>query len=540
MQLTPNQAENIAAKLAELYVSERNRYVIMRSGRIFIPKDKERYIWLTNKSLVKHVMQGYAISVFGTEIGSRFLCFDVDAGGLAAVKALCRAIYSAGIDWNDIHISDSGSKGYHVELFFDEIVAHVHLLRFFRAIMEGVATDTSHIECRPSRNTSIKLPLSTHQKTGRMCWFLDRESLKPIESFEYVFGIRPMDAKHFVAIADTLGQEIPEVNDQAEKAFQEYQNGEGITISNVHLPKLEKAGTRHNLTVKLAVALRYRGIPMDACVEILLYWIAKQDHGLYHSSSREVFMDTRQIVRWTYQKAYMKVAGSVDEVAISRADMQRVMTQGNKTLRKLYFLLLLNRSYWKPLRQDDLGIMLGVSTTLVERYIMRLTAAGELIKDPGEVKRTRAGYLVKKRMRYDIDRRALTKQQEAEWPTELYFHSFPLPETPEAFVEVYYGAILAMFGTLDLQRRMTPVEYKDYLCYVERSTSNETKEAHHGKCETGNQEPGARVEGMGLSLPGRTANSQEADTASVQAGHNVCGIAGHGFALGRNGDGSSG
>lgn len=483
MNLTPNHAGEIAARLAELYVTERSRYVIMRKESIFIPKDKERYIRLTNKNLTKHVMQGYAVSVFGTESGSRFLCFDVDAGGLAAVKALCRAIYSAGIDWNDIHISDSGNKGYHVELFFDDIVAHVRLLRFYRAIMGAMSIDTSRIECRPTRNTSIKLPLSVHQKTGRMCWYLDRESMEPIESFAYVFGIRPMDAKLFAAIADTVECELPEVNDQIENAFLEYQNGEGVAISNVHLPDLQEPGTRHNLTVKLAVALRYRGVPMDACAEILLHWIAKQDHGLYHSSSREVFIDTHRIVRWTYQKAYVKVMNSADEVSISRADMLRAMTQGNKTMRRMYFLLLLNRSYWKPLSQDDIAILLGVSTTLVERYIKRMTAAGELIKDPGEVKRTRAGYLVKKRMRYDIDRRKLTAWQEANWPTDLYFHSFPLPETPEAFTEAYHGAIHAMFGTLDLQRRMSPMEYKDYLCYMERSATQEKlKEDNHGSC----------------------------------------------------------
>lgn len=520
MNLTPDQAEKIAARLAELYVTERSRYVIMRSGRIFIPKDKERYIWLTDKSLVKHVRQGYAISVFGTDTGSRFLCFDVDAGGLDAVKALCRAIDGSGIDWDDIHISDSGGKGYHVELFFDEIVPHVHLLRFYRAIMGALSIDTSMIECRPTKNTSIKLPLSIHQRTGRMCWFLDRNSLEPIESHDYVFSIKPMVATFFVSIADTLELELPTMNDQTEKAFLEYQNGEGIAISNVCLPKLKEPGTRHNFTVKLAIALRCRGIPMDACAEILLHWIAKQDHGLYHSSSREVFMDTHNIVRWTYHKAYVKVTGSANEVAISRADMQRVMAQGNKTLRKLYFLLLLNRNYWKPLRQDDFAIMLGVSTTLIERYIMRMTAAGELVKDPGEVKRTRAGYLVKKRMRYDIDRRTLTKEQEAKWHTDLYFHSFPLPETPEAFTAAYYGTIHAMFGTLDLQRLMSPLEYKDYLRYVERGATIQSNEedTNHGCCETGNQESGTRVEGMGLSVPGRSEDCQEAHPAPLQAG----------------------
>ena len=47
------------------------------------------------------------------------MCFDVDVSDPVVVRSIIEGVEHLGVRHDDIHVSRSGFKGYHVELFFD-------------------------------------------------------------------------------------------------------------------------------------------------------------------------------------------------------------------------------------------------------------------------------------------------------------------------------------------------------------------------------------------------------------------------------------
>jgi len=489
MLLLPEQAKQLATQMATLYVSERDRFLIMADGKITMPKIKKRNMYLADSNIKKHLQQEYAISVYGVQEGSRFLCFDVDAGGLDTVRELVTAIESTGIDRKDIHISFSGSKGYHVELFFDDLVSHACLLMYFKTALSAVMfSDTSKIECRPTAKMAIKLPLSKHHKTEKMCWYLDQETLREIPSHDYLFGIEPMDALSFQELTYALVSEMPVADTAWRDVWREYETKGGGIVSGDSLPKIKEPGTRHSLTVRLTVALRWQGLPIEACREVLYHWMSLQDASLYNASNREVYRDINEILRWAYSSPNIIPYACENPMAsVTRKGMRQALMRRGKAERKLFFLLLFNRRYRKPLRQDDIAEMVGITLKSTQRAITTLAKAGEITINYGHINRTSNGLYCKRRSRYDVVSKSQPGKHEAAWNTDISFHTFPLPQTAEELRDAYFGTIHAMFGHCDLQRNMVGLEYKDYLCWLEaRNNLAQEEDNSNGISQTGN------------------------------------------------------
>ena len=107
--------------MGELYVSYRKRFVLSLPGqRMFVPQKKDgSSVSLTDASLWKHVHGDYSVAVYAGKATSRFMCFDVDISDPAVVRSVIEGVERLGVRRDDIHVSRSGLKGYHVELFFD-------------------------------------------------------------------------------------------------------------------------------------------------------------------------------------------------------------------------------------------------------------------------------------------------------------------------------------------------------------------------------------------------------------------------------------
>src|SRR5699024_1347835 len=72
---------------------------------------------------------------------------------------------------------------------------------FYRKVMSEIELPKNgEVEFRPSWNQGVKLPLGVHQRTGNRCWFVDNRTLEPIESFDYIMSIEPMDSSEIMEI----------------------------------------------------------------------------------------------------------------------------------------------------------------------------------------------------------------------------------------------------------------------------------------------------------------------------------------------------
>ena len=162
-------------KMSELYVSYRKRYVLSKpDGPMFVPKNREDVpCVLTDRVLFNHLRRKYAIAIFAGPRASRFICFDVDDGSADTVRAIIHGLTALGFPKDRIHVSLSGGKGYHVEMFFDRLVYTNRLFTLYSMVIRQAHLDPRKVEFRPLPGNAIKLPLSIHGKTGNVCWFVD-------------------------------------------------------------------------------------------------------------------------------------------------------------------------------------------------------------------------------------------------------------------------------------------------------------------------------------------------------------------------------
>jgi len=185
--------EKLVEHLKRLYVSCRTHYVVSRPGqRFYVPKRNGAFCPLTDMTLLKHLQHEYAVGIYAGDDGSRFICFDVDDGNADTVRRVIAELEALGLPHDRIYVSFSGRKGYHVEVFFDAVVETGRLRNLYRHVVVRGGLDPKKVEFRPTSKLAIKLPLSVHGETGKICWFVDQATLKPIEDAAYIAGIEPV------------------------------------------------------------------------------------------------------------------------------------------------------------------------------------------------------------------------------------------------------------------------------------------------------------------------------------------------------------
>lgn len=207
----------------------------------------------------QHVRGQYAVSVYAGRKASKFICFDVDDGKEDTVRTIIALLCRFGIGEAYIQVSTSGNKGYHVEVFFDQLVFTADLLRLYNWIITEGGLNPQKVEFRPTHVQSIKLPLSINSKTGRKCWYLDKRTLDPIEDEKYILAIGqyPTEGLH------ALLQGIP-VNDisttQTKANTKPFSELIDVAASDY---RLTQPGTRHNTMLALAITCHKNGMASE-------------------------------------------------------------------------------------------------------------------------------------------------------------------------------------------------------------------------------------------------------------------------------------
>lgn len=169
---------DVVKRLSFLYITYRGRYILsMGNYGTFMAKvsrnGEKIPAKLTDKVLFGHLKHQYAVGVFAGPLTSKFVCFDVDIPDRTVVFNLTDAIVARGIPREYLHVSSSGSKGYHIDIFFDQPVLTSQLKKLYRLVIADTGYSPAKVEFRPTFKQGVKLPLSVHHKTGRVAWYLD-------------------------------------------------------------------------------------------------------------------------------------------------------------------------------------------------------------------------------------------------------------------------------------------------------------------------------------------------------------------------------
>lgn len=324
---------------------------------------------LADSDFNRHFNGRNPLAIFAHGTHARYFGFDVDSKDDAPEHTLriVKTLVSEGIPRPDVHVSFSGGKGYHVELFVDKHVKLEHWSAFGAYIIDKSGLTGAPIEFRPTKTNghAWKLPLTFHHKTGSFAGYCDNETLEVYgeqDSHDYLFLIRPFEGAILYPILRRARQAVSGIERRRKEEAQEKRKTEDAGRKAVKITEpllfqspdekktsairyltegLVTPGTRHNITVLLACYLWHEcGNTVEEIEQILTEWTERQiERGLVGSTAEEYTDDIRRISAWAQTTpAFYSI---IKEISITRAEVEWVLTVPNRVARDVLWAILL-------------------------------------------------------------------------------------------------------------------------------------------------------------------------------------------------------
>ena len=414
MTLAATEHESqLIAQFNKLYIINRKPFLQMTKAG--------GYITVSNRSLADHDVLNHLRhkSTFGvcnkgtkgadgTDVShTKFMTFDCDGGDgrdkknpLTDDEKLARAYDQAGsirriliskygISPHNVHVSVSGGKGLHVDLFFSDIIKYKTLETFYRNVIADCGLTEGEVEFRPN-GSGVKLPLGKNMKTKRLmvfCAYSDKFSISKssakggtrhfrnmtlAESYKYFLRIQPMDKQEFLEKAlnkalkegghstkvfdkdnkleltekqDRDFSEVPERTNISDKSPDEYKKHLTEILVLGHMNSYLK---RHETTYFLAMYLREQGNEQEGVVEIISDVVSntfanENTRRFISEDTTEEFAlsEVERITKYVFDKN-KEFHFIRKKVTISRAEVLKILTLKNFWEKQMMFAFLVH------------------------------------------------------------------------------------------------------------------------------------------------------------------------------------------------------
>src|SRR5699024_12280194 len=235
----------------------------------------------------------------------------------------------------NILVTFSGNKGYHVTIFFDDVIDVNLAKRFYYIVLQRLDYKSDEIEFRATNSQGVKLPFSVHQKTGKSCYLVDNRTLEQtsIENFKKV---RQLDKENFeewfknqyssdevLAAMQDVESTLDKTNKEIILTQKEVRQikavkddltlDKGITnetkIQTVKTileeNRLIYTNSRHQMTYYIAMYLRDIGYERESTKEVIKKEMLnsfRQTPALIEPSLEHTLSEIEKIVKITYKK----------------------------------------------------------------------------------------------------------------------------------------------------------------------------------------------------------------------------------------------
>lgn len=334
----------------DLYISVRDVYISQnKDGTYSHSRAFKNNAKLTDGIILQHLKKHKTIGIMCPEKSSKFITFDVDAEGYneqerrAIVRGLIREIVKFGIPRQFIYTINSGNKGYHVNIFFDEMTYLSLLHKFYEHIVYMAGYNNLLVEFRPTPTIGVKLPLSTHKKTGNTSYFVD-DNFNVINDGLFITSIKKYDRDIFQEMTMELAEEkelIKKVrvlgSDLCPNKFQLMSRKD---IEIIESEGLTQPSTRNYISVQLGVLYNSNGLDKKSAIIELNKWISKQNKEMFSTPLVRCYAENTKIIDWVYNNDIKYSLKQNMVIKISDKEFSVVDKIIDKNCRRILFSLL--------------------------------------------------------------------------------------------------------------------------------------------------------------------------------------------------------
>lgn len=341
-KLTQDKCYQVAQRIADLYCLYYKGWVCISNPKYSPVPFHAMHSGYNITHLMKHVAGNYAVAIYAGEKATKFVTIDIDDGDSVTVRKVIDTLVEIGLPEDCIYVSLSGKKGYHVDFFFDKVLYNNLARLLYEEMISRSGLDRKKVEFRPTHGQAIKLPLGVHQATQQRCWFVDPVTLKPIESFDYIFEIRAIDHELVDKITGKLNTEYIHKM-YAETNKHNTQPSVKTPIKSYETFMLTAPGTRNNMQTKVAAMARSNGCDYDEIVRIQMDWYRAQNKAYINSTEEEVLAEAEKIAKWAINKVDIKEVQNYtpkeSAVVIDKKCLPYILGAPTKVTRMVLFLL---------------------------------------------------------------------------------------------------------------------------------------------------------------------------------------------------------
>ena len=371
-----------------------DRYCFYRQKYVMMYGDMTKHIQnpYTQKQVWEHLHGNISLCVFAGPSNTTFLSIDVDIKNPNVVHKVIDTMVDLGLPRDMIYVSDSGGKGYHVDIFFDKSIYNWMAKELYELIIYFGDLNPRKVEYRPTAKSAIKLPLGVHQKTKRRCWFVDRDTLEPIEDFSYIERTEKIplwQIEKVIKDGNKRRYNILMRDGKIERVGGKRKSGPRNMTNDI-----EVSGTRQSMMILEALRLYREGGDYNSIHSDLVSWLTAQDPSLYKDSMAECMRNIDNITGWVMQKGRRGELGDDpnhsfhNNTRIYQSDAERILKGSTKASRLLAFFITVfcDKYGFCGVGENKLRSMLGINskTTVIK-------AAKDLV-DQGLFYKTKGGY----------------------------------------------------------------------------------------------------------------------------------------------------
>ncbi len=315
-----------------------------------------------------HINGEKTVGIYTKYNSTTFLTFDVDEDDQEIVEKIFFTLNKLGIDDDQILACWSGSKGYHISIFFSNYISHQIAKKLFDIVIYEAGLNTKRgngadtVEARGCNAHGVKLPLGINLKNtipysrahtfyeykknqgkikGNYCYLVNRNCCE-INTIEKLESIQKIDIE--------LVNEI--VNDY--ETYEDYiphlvpdKSHDNISPTGINFEYLTEApiepGTRHNRLFEIACYNKSSNFTYEENLQMLTDFSSNPMHH-FTTPYKENLNDIRMILNTIY---YSKNAELYNyhmqkrAIYFTKYDILEILYVKNKRLRKFYFFVML-------------------------------------------------------------------------------------------------------------------------------------------------------------------------------------------------------
>ena len=351
-------------KINELYITTRNKFIEMsQDGKWatvektnnIMSKSSNRKYGLCDSDILAHLSQKKTIGVHMAGNYSKFVTFDIDRLDIDMLENVVNAIAHY-IPKENIHCSFSGSKGYHVEIFFNEVIPKDIIDKFYHVILADTGYKENEVECRGNSNQAIKLPLGINfsNKNGmnNYCYYCNEYGVEIKNSLEHIQSIKAINTNSIYDAVEInytpnyfKSDEIIEMEDlkQSVNELPIYNKTIDSKISDIE-KLIDKGiniqGSRHESLYQISIYLKnIKGLEIEKTKAYLGKWIKEKcSQEFFKSGKEEINQDIEDTCNCIYKNDY-KMQVKKRDVALTNLDIKEILSIKSKVLRHIYFIL---------------------------------------------------------------------------------------------------------------------------------------------------------------------------------------------------------